>query len=134
MTLTIAEVCEVSGVKQQTLLNRISSELIEPTIRGGVGRGKGHEFSVTQVVGICVAEEVLRSEHKCALSFVGVTVEAFGNVTESWLIRKFKEGDRFYLQPHYGKPLLSGDHRYGWPNAEKALKTVLAHEEQKGKR
>jgi hypothetical protein len=52
-TLTVNQACEVSGVNPQTLRNWVSAGVIEPAEAGTTGTGKGHRFSVMQVIAMC---------------------------------------------------------------------------------
>jgi DNA-binding transcriptional MerR regulator len=125
--LTVEEVCEVSGLEPQTLRNWISRGLITPAQGGGVGRGKGHRFSVMQTVGLVVAERVRASEQGCVLSYVGKVVEAFAATTEKKLLQLFHQGRTHFVCSYHGKPVLQGPSQgptYDWVDVQATHKEV----------
>ena len=134
----VSEVYELSGIPEQTLRNWIANGLIDPDTVGEVGRSKTHEFSVTQTVGLCIANELRQGERSCVLSYVGKVVEAFGNVSEEWLLATIKDRGRHFCTVHQGKPLLQGERperarQWGWPDVQAAYREVLDHAKKKAK-
>lgn len=129
--LTVEDVCEVSGLEPQTLRNWVSGGLVVPAERATRGPGGGNKFSVTQAVGLVVAEQLRRAERGCAPSYVAKVVAAFGAVTEAWLRAEFEEGRTHLAMVHQpfdppGKLWLQQEQcpEWGWPDVAAALAAV----------
>lgn len=128
--LTVDDVCRVSGVEQQTLRNWVAAGLVVPAQPGTTARGQGHRFSSMQAVGLAVAEQLRRDERGCVPSYVGKVVQAFGAVTEGWLLAAFGEGRTHFVTPHQGRPVLAGK-RYAWPDVRAVYERVRRAAEAK---
>lgn len=54
--LALNDVCRISGVNPQTLRNWIAFGFIKPARPGKIGPGNAHQFSLTQTVGLAMAQ------------------------------------------------------------------------------
>lgn len=95
--MTVEDVCSVCGINPQTLRNWISGGLVEPAVRGGYGPGRGHGFSVTQAVGLAVAEQLRRSEYSYPASYISLVVAGFAAMAEEELVRRLGRGATHFL-------------------------------------
>lgn len=121
--LTVDDVCRVSGVEPQTLRNWVAAGLVVPAQPGTTARGQGHRFSTMQTVGLAVAEQLRRDERGCVPSYVGKVVQAFGAVTEDWLLVEFGRDRTHFVMPHQGRPVLAGK-QYAWPDVRAVYERV----------
>jgi len=127
---TTGDVLQLTNFKSATFDEWCSKGIVKQ-IDGGHGTGNHRRWSFTQTVGLCVADEIRNSDQGCVTEFISTVVEAFSNAKESWLLAKFEEGSKYFVRPHRGFPLLSGDNRFGWPNVEAAYKKALKLAHQK---
>ena len=124
--LTIEQVCEVAGLESQTLRNWIANEVIIPSDKGGMGRGHGHRFSVTQSVGLVIAAEIRRSKQGTSLTLIKDLVRSFSDLSEEQLQAEFGQGNTHLVLPD--PILLFKPHpkRTDEPNVREAYARVLA--------
>lgn len=73
------------------------------------GTGNHRSFSLTQVVGICVAAKLRNSDRGCHTKFVRKVVAAFGKITETQLQNRIRQHGKYFitfLQDSFKYPLL----------------------------
>ncbi|MBA4062751.1 MAG: hypothetical protein C0501_03420 [Isosphaera sp.] len=78
-----------------------------------------------QAVGLAVGAKVMRTEHGCVPSYVGMLAAAFGDRPEADLLREFGKGRTHLVMVHHGKPLLRGK-EYDWVDVRETYREVLA--------
>lgn len=121
--LTTGDVHEITGLPPTTLVGWVNDGILKPIAGGGKGRGNHHQFSLMQVVGIAIGAALRKSERSCALSYVGLVVDAFGNMTEEQLLKQFDRGATHLVTIHQGKPIL-GAKEYDWTDVQKVYRDV----------
>ena len=89
------------------------------------GTGNHRSFSLTQVVGICVADELRNSDRGCHTKFVRKVVAAFGAMSEKKLANML-EGRAIYFMTIGGKAVILDDNTTGdRVNVQKIYRAVL---------
>jgi hypothetical protein len=91
MLLTVTDVADVTGVMPHNLTSWCERGFVKPVVEAN-GPGNHRQFTITQALGVAVANAVRASERGCALSFVSNVVEGFGKLTEQELLKKFDKG------------------------------------------
>lgn len=89
---TIVESAAASGIPVPVLRNWIMVGVVTPAHAGWQGAGAGHRFSLPQVLGLAVAEELRRHPRGCTPAYVGTVVEAFAGADEGKLRKEFAAG------------------------------------------
>ena len=114
----------ITGISGPTFNTWLKDGTISGAVCGGEGRGNHRRWTVTQAVGIAVAIAMRSSERGCSLSVVSKIVEAFGAVTEEWLVKQFEAGNTHLVMLHHGKPLLQPK-QYDWLDVQEIYQRVL---------
>lgn len=134
--LTTKDVCELSGIPPTTLNEWVSKGVVTPSVRGGRGPGNTHRFTLLQAVSLCVIGWHHNNKEAglgIVLSGVKLVYEAFGNVTEAWLLERFAEGRTQCVYVHAERPVLDEPKPYDTPDVRafyQACKTKLEGQEQ----
>jgi len=121
--LSSGEVCEISGLAPNTFDEWCRKGIVRP-VEGGEGHGSHRRFTLMQTVGIVVAVKIRSSERGCVLSYVQKVIEAFEQMTEAELQKRFAQGGTHFVRPHHGKPILQG-RAYDWVDVQQTFNDVM---------
>lgn len=95
-TYKLEEVCRILNVPMPTLRAYILHGHFIPSIIGTVGRNNPHRFSLMQVVGIGVAEQLKKTMRGASNPYAGQVIMAFSDMEETVLIEAFENGRVYF--------------------------------------
>ncbi len=128
------DLIQIAGTPSGTLDEWVRNKLVQP-FGGGGGIGKHRVWTLSQVVGFVVAEQLRTSDRGCCLEFAIATIAVFGSLDEKQLMKELKKRPDLecgYISPHQGKPLMTGDVRH-FPSVVDALAKVVKFVHDKNK-
>jgi hypothetical protein len=125
---TTGNVLAITGLSA-TMFDTWCRDGIVKAVSGGDGHGSHRQFTLMQMVGIAVAVELRNSYRGCAPKGVGIITDAFGGMTEEWLLAEFKKRKTHFVTTHHGKPVLTVEALEGLPDVEEILKSCINTQE-----
>lgn len=119
-TFSTGDVREITGMRPTTFEKWCHKQVVQG--EGGIGSGNHRRFTLMQVVGILIGQE-LRKHRGCHLRYVGEVVAAFDAMTEAELISQFERNKTHFVMVHQGKPWMESK-KYDWPDVQSVYRKV----------
>jgi hypothetical protein len=104
--LTTAELLRVTCIDSANLELWVRQGWLSPSNHA---QGQGHYrlWSITQCVGLSVAEVLRHSTRGCRSDYIGLLVHAFDQIQEADLVAMFARGETHFLGLQDERPLLT---------------------------
>ncbi len=132
IVLSAADVVEVAEIQLTTLKRWTKTGHVKPMVQG-IRTGHFSKWSVTQTLGVAIADHLRQTTRGCRSAYAGELVEAFGKLTEVQLQNMLDEDGHGFVMLHQGKPLFQ-DCSYGRIDVAKLYQKVCRNIQRVQKR